>query len=361
MAIPAVRFESLDADFNIASTSFDALIDDAVLNAPLESYDDLINQNQELLDQLKDLDQDILAPGFDALKACTRFTQDIFDTFSDFAKLPETYITGYIDDLFPDMGAMSRNKLKTMAKVCRNKAMGRSAGFGNNLGKLKCDGMTFGQAKCSPTQASGIIGQAALGAIGQVQKLFGNILKEVLALANLGFGANLCGVFSAVTQGITDKNILTSAAGILLNQQGSQGNLMGVFDIAKNLNNLPISFDFPNTIKNIAQNAVVPFGNFQNNVFQMADRVTGSLEAVAYDWDVSGDGLKSVAKLGTKNQGLNELFAAKASDQSLDIAFLDTIQTAPDSGFCRAYGNAPSLDMMYDEEEEEDMTATYFI
>lgn len=337
MTINAQRFKSIGADFNIASTSFDSLKVNEILNAPEKSFKDLLKEGKDLVGQIKSIEQNAVSKVKNTLTDITRITQGTYDTFVDLAKMPEAYVTGLIDEVFGDMTSSVKNLMKNMTKVCRNKALGSSLGFKGKFPNPKCGGMSIGTPGCSSSNAVNLINQATLASLGQTQKLLNNVLNQIVALGNIGFGANLCGVFGAITQGITDSSIIGGAAGLLLNQQGMSGNLQAVFDISKNLNDINIINDFPNTISNIAENAMVPFNNFQNDVFQMSDRITGSFGAINSAWDKAETGIASVANLGLRNDELSNIFSCNASNSSVDIHNLDTVQTSPEAPVLSSY------------------------
>lgn len=340
MAIAAQRFKSLTDDFNIPVISFNSLKANELLNAPITEFKNLLSDAKDIVGQIKGIEQNILSTAKNAVDEVSRITNNIYSTFTDLARLPETLIAGLIDDIFPNSTSSVKNLLKGMTQLCRNKALGSSFNIGGKLPNPTCSGMSIGSSSCPPGPALNLINQATLSAITQGEKLLDNLLKQIVTLGNIGFGANLCGVFAAITQGITSSSLLTASAGILLNQQGMSGNIQAVFDISKNLNDLPIVHDFPDTIKNIAENAIIPFGNFQNAALGMCDRVTGSLEAIDPNWNKNKDGLLSISNLGLKNEELTQFFSSSSKNQTLDITSLNTIQTAPDSAFLSSYALA---------------------
>lgn len=341
MTINAQRFKSIGADFNIASTNFNSLKLNEILNAPEKNFKDLLKEGKDLVGQIKGIEQKATSKVKGILTDITRITQGTYDTFVDLAKMPEAYVSGLIDEVFGDMNSSVKNLMKNMTKVCRNKALGSSLGIKGKLPNPKCGGMSIGTPGCSSSNATNLINQATLASLAQTQKLLNNALNQIVALGNIGFGANLCGVFGAITQGLTDSSIIGGAAGLLLNQQGMAGNLQAVFDISKNLNDINIISDFPNTISNIAENVMVPFNNFQNDVFQMSDRITGSFGAINSAWDKAETGIASVANLGLRNDELGNIFSCKASNTSVDVHNLDAVQTTPDAPVLSSYDKTP--------------------
>lgn len=324
MAIPAVRFDSLTKEYNIAATNFAAIYENNVLNSP--EVKDAKEAAQELMAQLKN--NDVVEVSKDILKSVTRVTQDVFGTFVDLAKLPETTLTGIIDDIFPSSTSSTKSLLKGMVKTCRNDALGRGLGLGIAFNLPKCNGFGIGIGKCPPNLSADILNKATGNFLNQPLKLLGNILKQIVSLGGLGFNANLCGVFAAITQGITDRNVLGAAAGILLNQEGVKGNIQAVFDISKSLDNFPILSSFPKTISNIAGNFIKPLGAFQNGIVALSGMTSAALGAIDESWDISDDGIDSVAELDDVSDGLGEILEAGAQDKSLDIENLEELKAA---------------------------------
>lgn len=302
MTIPAQRFSSLTSDFNVGSQSFQSLKDNEILNAPLNSFEDAMNSAKDLISQLKELEQDVLNPAKDLIQEATRVAQDFVSSFTDMAKLPESAIEGFLNDLFPGSMSGASNAFKNISKLCRNKALGSAAAFGK-VPIPKCDGMNVGFGNCSPSQAANALGRAGINGMNSILDKARNALAAVLSLANAGYNANLCGVFAAVTDGITSIPLLTSSAGILANQQGGQGNLSAIFDIVKGVagNGLNVAGVFPGTVEAIAKGVTSLGQNYQNDANTMGDSFLSSLEAIDQDWGGSLDGITSVAKVAASS------------------------------------------------------------
>lgn len=337
MAIAAQRFGGFKEDFNLATSSFTSLKVNEILNTPQVVFNDLLSTAKDLVGQYKEVAQNVFTPIKSAIDQATRFTKNMYQTFTDLAKFPQTFVAGIIDDIFPGASSSVKNLLKNMTQVCRDKALGNAVNLKFKMPNPKCDGMQIGSSNCPAGPAMSLINQATGSALTSAIKLVGNLINQIVGLGNIGFGANLCGVFAAITQGLTDKSILTSAAGILLNQQGSMGNLQAVFDISKNLNDMPVLNAFPDTIKNIAENAMVPLGNFQNGVMAVAGQITGSFGAISETWDRAEDGMLSLANMGSSNEQLVDMFASAGQDESLDLDALDSIQAPENSAFYNTY------------------------
>ena len=325
MAIAPVRHESLTQDYNFASTSFISQTTNDVINAASETFDDMANQAKGILDQLNgmktslmdeanDLIQDAKSSLSSAmgvkgkvsdltkeakglLNQATRITESIYGTLTDLTKLPESLIGSLVDDLFPDNMLGIANGLKSMSKVCRNQALSAGLGFGN-FANPNCDGLSINTGNCPPNSAAKLIDPAGISSLNSLIEQGKNLLGKILSLANLGFNAGLCGVFAAVTQGVTSLPILTTAAAIAVNQQAIKGNISAVFDVSKTAvaKGLNIAAAIPATVSNITT-GVKNLNMFKNNQkLEAGQRVTASLQTLDPKWNLSDDKKISISK-----------------------------------------------------------------
>lgn len=347
MPIPSVRFKDLSKDFNIASSSFASLRDEAILNIPEVNIDDLTESAKSLLDQLKELNQDAQS-GLGAIKDvvadATRVTQNVFDTFMDLSKLPEAMIGDLISDIIPGEMSSLTNSLKSMTKVCRNNGLGSGLGFKNN-GIGNCSGMNIGFNNCS-SSAGGVLGKSLLGGIGELLNGIGNIIGKVMSLANIGFNANLCKILGGLLDGIGNKSIIGTTIGLLANQQGIKGNLNALFDIGSTAAGFGMSVakGFPSTTSNIVK-GVTSYGlNFQNAKSAMFDRLEGTIETLDPGWMSAGVG--SISLSVEKFSDASSEILGSVSDRLKNVDFdMDNLDLPMDNdeGYTALLG---SLDTM---------------
>lgn len=325
MSIATSRFEGMHRDFNVASESFTKIKDatDSVINSATDFLDVNLDPLMDLVDQLKDMKQDAVDEAMGAIEKATRFTDDMFGTFTDLASLPGDLVNGMLKDLIPDVNSSLLKGLTDIFKICKSNA-GRGVGMkGKKFKPPSCSGLTMGTKNCSNTNTAGVL-NGILGGIGGViggvadlfnkaVGVFDNLLKKIVSLASIGFSANLCGVFSALIDGVKDKSIITLAAGVLLNAEGKAGNIQAAFDIGKNLSGINVPSMFPSTISNIAENLKNPIGMVKNSIGQFSQAVTGTLESI--DSKFLGSNLvPSIASLGAKNGAIGKALTWAGND-----------------------------------------------
>ena len=327
MTVPAVRFQSLNRDFNLPQTSFQSIRDSEILNAPLNAIKEGLESAKGLLTQLKETAKGAMSKVKSVLDSVTRFTQNIFDMFVDIAKLPEALLNDLLQAILPDDFGRLGAALRGMTKICRNNALGSALGFGS-LSPAKCGGMNLGFGNCPPNSAMTALGAAGVNSLNSLLKAASNVLAKILALGNIGFNANLCNIFAAITDGIGDLGILTSAAGILANQQGRKGNLGAVFDISKTVSakGLNVGASFPETVKNITSGMKNLGGNVKNAAIAVGSSVVGSLEALDNKWLKSGDGKNSIEKLAN-NQTFGSVTSMQLSSNSFDVNNMNAVNS----------------------------------
>ena len=335
MAIPVKRWESLDKDFNVGVQDFSSIGKEigGTFNTAMASANELAGEIKGVLTDLKGLKDDALGQAMDALKSATRFADDALGTFTDLAKLPESVLDSVIKSILPDGSLSSAAKLKSTIKTCRNNALGRGLGLsGKNLG-VGCGNGKFRVGNCasnaSTTQGllDDIFGNNGL--LGQASKAVANVLRKIVSLASLGYGADLCGVFAAATNGVKDKGLLTMAAGNLLNSVGLDGNFKAVGDIAKNLTGLNVTALMPSTLANIAQHIPMPLDFNKNSVGAFGESVTSILGEVDSEY-ITGTGGYALAtgKLGAINDVVSRSWGDYASSD-LDLNSFDAGDNDP--------------------------------
>lgn len=305
MTIPAVRFENLTSDFNIASKSFSSIKDAAILNAPeVANIKDAISSAKDLISQLKELENEAVDETRDLIKNATRQVEDIYNTFVDITKLPGDFINEKLQEFFPEDLGQITNAIKNMTTVCRNNALGNSLGFGK-LKPSDCgNGLSIGN--CPPSSAKNVLGKALTNGVNSIAGMAQNLLGKVMALANIGFNANLCGVFSAVMDTVSDLPVIGTAAALLGNQQGSKGNLNAVFDIAKTVaaKDINIAAIIPSTVSNIVAGVKSMDGVKQEEKQSIWASLQGSLETFDKNWLSSSDGISSIEKIKASSKSV---------------------------------------------------------
>lgn len=363
MAIAAQRFDGFKTDFNTAVSDFKSIKDNIVLNSPIADLEGLIGEAKGLLDQLKETGQDTLndlksqlpdgvgnfegakelykdakgalAAGKDMIADATRVTQDLVGTFTDLTKLPEKLVGDFINDVIPEELSGLKNSISSLAKVCRNNALGGAMGLGAGLNpKLGCDGIGGSAGKCPPSKISNMLSKSGISAFKGLMGSIGNLVGKIMSLANLGFNANLCNIFAPLVESVTSSPIVAATAGLLINGQGSKGNFNAVRDISKTVaaKGINVPSMFPNTIKNVTGGLNSAVTSAKEKGKQLYENVTGTLAAVDKDW-IGDDSNINISKLA-KNDSLKNIFDKGASEPfnldalNSDVAVFDNLSLA---------------------------------
>lgn len=347
MAIQTKRFDTLHEDFNIASESF-AQIRDAgksVINSEDAFAAVDLSPLEEMVNQLKEMDQGVVEEAMSALEQATRFADDMFGTFTDLAALPASMVDNLLRDILPANTGNNAviSGLANVIKTCQSNA-GRGLGLNSKFKLPNCDSMSFGTKNCSSSNTGNLLSKA-LGAandlFAKAVDVLGNILRKIVSLASMGFAAGLCGVFAAVIDGVTDKSVITKAAGILLNAEGKGGNTQAVFDISKSLTGINVPAMFPSTIRNVAENISAPLNFFKNDVGVFSEKLTASMDAIDPGY-LGSLAFPSVSSLGLKNTVMEKSLTWAGNDLDIGIGNLNSVISTPASTISSAYSSVKS-------------------
>ena len=271
MSIPLKRFQSLDTDFHVGVADFKSIIDDS--KGAINIADDFIAEKTATLDaaigqlkkelvEAKGAKDAIMGSINGAMDDATRFTKGLTGDITDMTKIPEKYINGAIDDIFGTSDGLGA-KMKGLVKTCRNQSLSKARLGSKGFKKPMCNGLSMSAGNCSASGASGILSSATAGVFSKAFNAVGNIISKVMALANLGFNANLCNVlgsimdtafgavgsiFDSVLASIGVKTLIT---GTLANTQALLGNISAIADVAKNATGLNVADYLPATARNV--------------------------------------------------------------------------------------------------------------
>lgn len=336
--IASKRFDSLHADFNVASESFSSIKDatKATINSADEFAKEDLSSLKGLVSQIKGLNQTASTAAMDAVKAATRYTDDMFGTFTNVAKIPENTLKSLLNEILPTgPGSESTNKkLADTIRVCRGNA-GRGLGLLSKVKLPKCDGLSFGVNNCSKTDTAGLLNSILGSDLAKAVKAVENLLRKIVSLASMGFAAGLCGVFASVINGVNDKSVVTQAAGILLNAEGKSGNTQAVLDISKSLSGVNVPANFANTTKNIAENMAAPTSMAKNGTGVFTEKIHAAMEEV--DKSYLGTQENSIAALGKKNNTMAQTMKWLSSGNDINLTSLTSSSVSSKTAVAVAY------------------------
>jgi len=351
MAISATRFKVLDEESNIATVDFKSIADNAIFNSPNNADK---NPSAELESLIKSAIEtppsEIPVPSVVAAIASNapnipatpeRAVKSLGAVTKDLTALNKKDIDKAVAGLLPG-NTQAQNAFNKLSDSCKNDAM-KDGGIGKpNWPELDCNGKKkpVKSGGCSTSTISDILNKLTNGGLDAKFNDINNLIKNLINLAGMGYKGNLCGVFSALTEGASGSVISKAAVGVFKGLT-STGNSAGIIDLAGAVAGTAASKNIvaqnPNAISDVFKNFKNPDGLTEVNYNIYNDSVVGSLSTIDDKWALSPyDGAPSISKLGATNTDTSKLFTSKIlSTDYTDLNALDDIH-APDSLFTNA-------------------------
>lgn len=344
MPVAAKRFDFLNEETNVAIADFSKLKDNSILNSvnnelKMMSADvsEFINnavQDASALKPPSDLDKAI-----DATKDLVRNTKEIFGSIKDLKILDSKTLDKTISDILPD-NPLIKSAFNQISSKCK------TGGFsGGGLGKpynpsINCNGnkKNASGGACNTGQFSDILNKLTGGSYNSAFNDLNKMLKQLISLSKYGFNLNMCGVFGALANGITDKNLLSRASGALLGDLASKSNINGFMDLAAGSVGLHSLLEYPNGLKDTFNNFSKPAEFLENGLSNLAGGVKGAASIFNENWNKASDGLLSIDIFDKKDNTLNDVFKAETLNKYIpNVDNLDFIPDDNDSYFNLAY------------------------
>lgn len=326
MPVAAKRFAFQGEETNLAVTSFIDSKTSELFNSP----------NNELKEMGKDmsdfLSQSIAIPEIDLsvpddFKDLTRIAKDSWTSVKDLSKLSVNDLNKHVEGLFPDNpGATAA--FKKLSQSCKTSSTGKfSAGkpFDTNI---DCNGKSRASGGGCTSGINDIISKLSGGSYNSAFNDLNRSLSNLVSLATMGYKANMCGVFTALTGGIGSDLVKSKGASMILGELGSSGNLRGVFDLAKSTAGpgFAVIKNIPNGISNVFSNFKLPFDSKETELASLSESVSLSMESFDNKWDRSSfDNMASVSYLSSFNEDYSKAMRGEAMKFSVDEDDLDFI------------------------------------
>lgn len=288
------RYTSFSKSYNVGLAS----IKDAVGE---DNYNTITNELKETTEALTNLansvKQGVKAP-LEKIQSTVddglRATRDTFSMLEDLTRFSPADLEKKISDMLPDIPGLS-GMFRTLASQCRDGAAGSAPGFKPFNDNFGCND---GKGKCSSGAVNGLLSKATGGMFGQIASLFGKMLRSLWTLANLGYSAGLCKIFSALINGMPNNVVQRGAAGLLALHGGS-GNSSAVMDIAANMRNTIPSLEVPSLVGRIGTAAVASAAFTGKKKAQFSEGMLGSFSAIEPNYNISKvDGITSTGSIG---------------------------------------------------------------
>lgn len=329
MPIQAQRFKFADAETNVAVSDFIDSKTSDLFNSPNNVLKDIDKDMSSFLDQAKSAVKiDLKMP--DSLGDLARKSKDAWTSVKDLSKLGQNDLNKYVDGLFPN-NPLAVASFKKLSQSCKTSSSGHY-----NSGKpfdksVNCNGKNRASPGGCGSGIGDILNKLSGGDYNAAHRDLNSALSNLVSLATMGYKANLCGVFNALTGGL-DSNLLKSrGASMLLGSLGSAGNIRGVFDLAASTGGSAFSVikDIPNGVSNVFSNFKIPFDAKQTELSSIADSTNLSMDSFYSKWKNSEyDNIPSVTALTNVTDDFKDVLKAKSMDVSINEDDLDHIPSS---------------------------------
>lgn len=341
MTISAVRFKSLDKQYNVPVLDFKNVNSSDIFNSPNLDTKVIDNKLQAFLDNGQQVPKINLGGAKDSLM---RKAKGAMAAIADLSKLGPKDIDKAISGMIPN-NPVAQSIFNQMSDKCKKKGLS-NGGLGKPYdANVSCNGKNR-KAKdgCSSLSYGNFLNRITGGQYNSKYQNLNDSLKNLISLSKFGYNMNMCGVFSALS-GDLNKNVLSRASGSLLGHLGATSNLLGVFDLAGSSSGLHTAIENPAGLNSVFNN-LKRIPEMTNSALpDLSEKLLTSAEAIKGDWMTgSTPGTLSTAFSDVRNSNVSDLFSSKLMDIKTDPVNLNTIP-ASDLGFMTsAYNlNVPSV------------------
>lgn len=324
MTILATRFKALDKEYNVPTVDMASL-----------DTNDIFNTVRSELAQLKPVDMEFFGKGLQIPKVqlpkikddTVRAAKGALGSIKDLSKLSSKQIDSAIADMLPN-NPLAQSAFSMMSSKCKTKGMSRF-----NMGKpfdasINCNGKkkkaSSKSGGCSSNQFSDVLSKLTKGNYNSAFNDLNAALKNLVNLANFGYGMNMCGVFNALsTAAGLNKNVLSRASGSLLGTLAAGKNILGVFDLAGSSVGLHTTKENPGGIKSVFKNLTMPKEIKQPGLAGFNERLTGSMELFDPKWNKSQfDNMTSSAVIPSANSALGASLKGQMMSEKISLSTL---------------------------------------
>lgn len=343
MPIPAQRFDFLSEETNVATSDFysqgSAILNDKaqdlqelsadmhefIQNAVQSSYEELDEMLKNAVSEVQSVSQ--------VSKDTIREARSLFGSVRDLARDAPKQLEKAVGSLLPN-NPIVQSMFKTMSSRCKQNAFGRGG-----LGKpydtsVNCGGKSrkAGSNGCDTGQFSNILNALSGGAYNSAFNDANSTLAAIMALGMYGYKMNMCGVFGALASAVgQNPNLLSRAAGGLINGLSEDGNVLGILDLsnASAVLGLHALVENPGGIGKIVSGFKMPgeIGEMlSTGVDGLTERFQGALELFKPDMTQSLiDGVPSIEDFGDNyNPDLTALYQMDTGTRGFSLDDLDS-------------------------------------
>lgn len=329
MAIAAKRFDFLNNETNIATSPFSSKLGSDILNTGQLLETETPTSLQELIDSA--IQSELGNASKETLDDVSRAVKDIKSSMTDLSSLAPDKLDDYVKNVVGG-DSVALKSIKNILKKCSsNRGLGlgvpgkpydvsMNCGAGDiSLGT----GRGKGGAGCDASSYNDLLSKMTGGAYNATFKDISDGLKKLMALAGYGLDMGMCGVFTALSDGLP-KDALSKAAGSLLEYAGASGNVNGVLDLARSSPGLTPLLYAPGAITTAISSFKMPKDTRQQDLGGLGERFMGGLELLDEEWDRSElDHMPSIANAQNYQSDLGEVFSASLTDRSFSNEDID--------------------------------------
>lgn len=296
MPIAAQRYKFLDEETSLSVMSFESAFDSSIFNSPENALKESNPELAEMISSAKEAYSNGEEKYKDVVSEASRAVKGLSGQVVDYTKIPQNTI----DEMLGKMsggnasvkkslsGMLSSCSKKGMSKGVPGKAFEPTINCGSGKSKL---GQSGTNSACNASSMNDLLSRLTGGAYQQGYKDLNDALKALMALAGTSYDFGMCGVFGALSKGLSS-DIVSRAAGGLLGVLGASGNVNGFLDVAKSSFELNPLIENPGAIGSFLTNFKNPSNVADSLVRDTAERAFGGLELLSPDWSsnaLSGD------------------------------------------------------------------------
>ncbi|MCK9517252.1 MAG: hypothetical protein M0Q87_14615 [Ottowia sp.] len=330
MTIAAKRFKFLDQETNVAiadlvnnRTSEIFNSPNVVVNSVSTELQSFVNTGKQAISPIVDTIQSLQATA----SGLIRDIKGMVGSLKDILDLPMTEIDRLVADLFPDDKASQTSFSKAIEK-CKSDAL-KMGGIGKPYDRtINCNGNSRVASNngCDSAQFNNILNKITGGQYNSKVNDLNGVLAKLMSLSKFGYDMNMCGVFSAVSQGVGNRNVLSRASGALVGNLAASKNTSGILDVVNSSVGLDTMLENPNSIVAMLETFTIPKEIKEAEYSNYADRTIAAAEILSDDWDTSSvDDNLSISNIVVSNTDLDQVFTSKVMDKAFDEDSLSTV------------------------------------
>lgn len=346
MTVSIKRFDILDGETDLPVSDFLTSDNTSILNSVNNSLIEVTEEVETFLENAKqtldignislpdvnlDVIKDFIPDGIDFRK-----TKDMLSNAYDSKSLSLKDADKLIKSLMSDNPLAAAGILQ-MPSDCKNNALGNSPA-GKSFGKeVDCNGnKKSANGDCSTKNFGESIGKLTGGTFNFDFSDLDSLLNTLTSLSSMGYDLNLCGIFSAISSGITDSNLLSRASASVLGGLVSKSDVLGMLDLASSSVGLHTKLEFPDVASKMLKSFNLPTSMSEIDLVSLTGRFEGAMEIFDNTWKASGlDGMLS--SQGVKSEELSTLYTGSVMENVFDSSLLDVAPISDDVFLLAAY------------------------